>query len=127
MGGTHGLMLPFLLTANVHLVTFHSTFECLGIILRVKQTYLLKHVPRGSLGYMNVTAQLVAADTLFVGRYKVHCNEPLDKRQLCILKDGSDKTGKILSTVLAAESSIFTGGTMVFTAVWAYNVAVSPT
>ena len=72
-------------------------------------------------------AQLMAADSLLVGRNEVHRNEPLDKRQLCVLKDGSDKTGKVLSTVLAAESPILAGGTVMFTAVWAYNVAVSQT
>jgi len=48
----------------------------------------------------------MAADTLLVGRDKVHCQEPLDEWQLGVLEDSTDKAGKVLVALSAMETSI---------------------
>jgi hypothetical protein len=60
-------------------------------------------------------------------RDKVHSQEPLDKWQLGILKDCTNKTREVPSASLATELTILAYNTMMTTTIWAYNVTVRPT
>jgi hypothetical protein len=119
-------VLPFLLTTNVYLVTLYSAIKRLCISLRVKKTYLLKHIPSGILSHLNVPCKLVGTDTLLVRRDKVHSQEPLDEWQLGILEDSTNEAREILATVLASELTVLASHTVMTTTVRAYYVTVRP-
>jgi hypothetical protein len=61
-----------------------------------------------------------------VGRNKVHCQEPLDKWQLGILEDCTNKAREILATVLATELTVLASHTVMTTTVRAYNITIRP-
>jgi hypothetical protein len=64
----------------------------------------------------------MAAETFLVGRYEVHTNEPLDKRQLSVLKDSTNQARKVLVALSAMETSILGHFAMMLTTIRTYNV-----
>jgi hypothetical protein len=60
-------------------------------------------------------------------RDKVHSQEPLDKWQLGILKDCTNKAREVPSASLATELTILAYNTVMTATIWAYNVTVRPT
>ena len=62
-----------------------------------------------------------------MARNEIHGNEPLTKTDFGILEDGSYGNGEIAFTVVATIPSVSTFHTMMFTAIWAYNIALLPT
>ena len=118
----HRPMLPLLLAADVHLIALDSTLKGIRIALLIEQTNLLKHIPGGGLSHVNVTAQMMAADTLLVRWNEVHCHKPLDKGQLGVLEDCANQAGEIPLALVAAEPLVLASTAMVSTAVGADNV-----
>jgi hypothetical protein len=53
---------------------------------------------------------------------KVHCNKPLNKRQLSIVENSLDKTREILATVLTTELTVFANNTVMLVTVWTFNI-----
>jgi hypothetical protein len=65
-------------------------------------------------------------NTLLMRRDEIHGNEPLNERNLRILKDCANKDRKVPSTVWATILSILASLAMVSTAIGAYNVTIRP-
>ena len=64
-------VLPFLLTANVYLITLYSAFKRIRITLRIEQTYLLKHIPSSHLSHLHVSCKFIGTNALLIAKCKM--------------------------------------------------------
>ena len=119
-------MLPFLLATDIHLIAFNSTLKSISIALLIEQANLLKHIPCGGLCHINITTQLIAADTFLVRGYEIHCHEPLDKWQLGVLEDCANQAREVPATALAAKLSVPANDTVMATTVRADYIVIAP-
>lgn len=122
-----GFVLVRFTAAKVHFVHFHLAGKGGSIVLFVQGANLVENKPSGFLRDVNVTAELVGRNTLLVAADKVHCHKPLDKGNLGVLKDSSDKHRKVPLAMVATVAAVSTFYAMVTAAVRAYNVTLFPT
>jgi hypothetical protein len=64
----------------------------------------------------------MAADTLLMTTNEVHCNEPLNKWQLSVLKDSTNEARKVLVALCAVITSILGHLAVVLATIRANNV-----
>ena len=113
-------------TAEVHFVALHHTRK--GDILLCEQgANLVENEPRRLLRNGNVRSQLNGRNALLVATDEVHSEEPLAKRNLRVLKDGSDGDGEVRLAVTAMEPSVSTAHAMVVSAMGANHIFLVPT
>ena len=127
MGSPHGLVLPFLLAADVHLVTFHRASEHVPVALCIEPPDFLKHIPSRCLGDMDVAAQLMGGNALLMAADKVHGHKPLDEREFGVLKDCTDKAGEVTVTPRAVKATILGHPAQMLATIGTDHIAVTPT
>ena len=86
----------------------------------------MQNESRSFLCHGDIRSQLNGRYTLLVAGDKVHCKKPLDKRNLCVLKDGSYGYGEVRLAVAAMESAIGTAHTVMLPAERTYNIVLVP-
>ena len=100
-------MFPLFLATDIYLITLNLSFKCSAIILSKKGTNFLQHIPSSLLNYLNISYQLMQRKTFLVRGNEIHCHKPFAKGNLCVLKDSTNSTRKVLVTSRTMKSSTF--------------------
>ena len=121
-----GFVLVDFPATEIHFIQLNLSSQCRRVVLLEQCSYLMENEPSGFLCDFNVASQLAGRNTFLVAADKVHGKEPLAERNLRVLKDCPNGNGKVLLASGAVETSVSTGGAMMFATERAYDVAFLP-